>query len=532
MSRFKNEVAHLQAHVKTLRLGAGALFVVALLLGFGWWSAPKSLTIHVPPDLRSGSTRKWWDVPPESVYAFSFYIWQQVQRWPTNGEEDYPRNLRALSAYLTPSCRAFLQQDYEYRRASGELRQRVRGIYEIPGRGYGDDPAARVRGVGERDWIVTLDVSADEYYGAEQVKRALVRYALKVVRHGHRPRAQPLRPGAGLLCTCAPAHRNPAAPGASRQARQPRRQSAGRHPMKRCFLPALAGVLLCLGFVPAGQAMEILRWERLPLAVPLVVGQERVVFIDRNVRIGVPAGVGEQLRVQSAGGAIYLRASEPIPPTRLQLQDVESGALILLDIAAEPAKAGQPRWNRCASSKAMCRPRSATASRPAPRPPRTTQASAWHQPPGAKRRWPSVLTRYAAQNLYAPLRTVEPAGIGRVNLRRDLALDTLLPTLPVRAGAGRVAARRPVGDGRALTNTRRAGSTSTRAPCRAISSPRPSSTRPWGRPARGPTPPWLYLVTRGHGLAESLLPASWPRSTPREPAAGRRRPGRRRRSAR
>ncbi|NQC15951.1 TIGR03746 family integrating conjugative element protein, partial [Pseudomonas aeruginosa] len=32
MSRFRNEVAHLQAHVKTLRLGAGALFVVALLL--------------------------------------------------------------------------------------------------------------------------------------------------------------------------------------------------------------------------------------------------------------------------------------------------------------------------------------------------------------------------------------------------------------------------------------------------------------------------------------------------------------------
>ncbi|MBN0287380.1 TIGR03746 family integrating conjugative element protein, partial [Pseudomonas aeruginosa] len=27
MSRFKNEVAHLQAHVKTLRLGAGALVV-------------------------------------------------------------------------------------------------------------------------------------------------------------------------------------------------------------------------------------------------------------------------------------------------------------------------------------------------------------------------------------------------------------------------------------------------------------------------------------------------------------------------
>ena len=61
--------------------------------------------------------------------------------------------------------------------------------------------------------------------------------------------------------------------------------------MKPVALSALAGVLLILGFVPASQAVEILRWERLPLPVPLVVGQERVVFIDRNVRIGVPAGV-------------------------------------------------------------------------------------------------------------------------------------------------------------------------------------------------------------------------------------------------
>ncbi|MBN0154383.1 DUF3438 family protein, partial [Pseudomonas aeruginosa] len=53
--------------------------------------------------------------------------------------------------------------------------------------------------------------------------------------------------------------------------------------MKSVALSALAGVLLILGFVPASHAVEILRWERLPLSVPLVVGQERVVFIDRNV---------------------------------------------------------------------------------------------------------------------------------------------------------------------------------------------------------------------------------------------------------
>ncbi len=182
MSRFRNEVAHLQSHVKTLRLGATALFVLALLLGFGWWAAPRDLTIHVPPDLRSGSVRKWWDVPPESVYAFSWYIWQQLNRWPANGEEDYARNIRALSAYLTPTCKGFLEQDFAIRRDNGELRQRVRGIYEIPGRGYGDDPAMRVKVVSSGDWVVTLDVSADEYYGAELVKRAFVRYPIRVTR--------------------------------------------------------------------------------------------------------------------------------------------------------------------------------------------------------------------------------------------------------------------------------------------------------------------------------------------------------------
>ena len=277
--------------------------------------------------------------------------------------------------------------------------------------------------------------------------------------------------------------------------------------MKRCFLPALAGVLLCLGFVPAGHAIEILRWERLPLAVPLVVGQERVVFIERNVRIGVPAGVGEQLRVQSAGGAIYLRASAPIPPTRLQLQDVESGALILLDIAAEPAKAGQPALEpvRIVEGDVPATRYGEPAS-----PSATVDDDAQRPTPAARRATPVavVLTRYAAQNLNAPLRTVEPvAGIGRVNLRRNLALDTLLPTLPVRAQA--LAAWRLEDQwvtAVKLTNT--SGRWLDLDP-RALQGDFLAATfqHPTLAPAgRAADTTVVYLVTRGHGLAESLLP--------------------------
>lgn len=180
-----------------------------------------------------------------------------------------------------------------------------------------------------------------------------------------------------------------------------------------------AGIaMLCC--VPAVQAVEILHWNRLPLAVPLVVGQERVVFIDRNVRVGVPARVQDKLRVQSAGGAIYLKASDTIAPSRLQLQDVETGSLILLDIAAEAAEADAPPLEPVrivdASQAAAAGP---AAVAPAPPRPRHTPVAV-------------VLTRHAAQSLYAPLRTVDAIpGLMPMTLPRKLPLKTLLPNLPL-----------------------------------------------------------------------------------------------------
>jgi len=214
------------------------------------------------------------------------------------------------------------------------------------------------------------------------------------------------------------------------------------------------------------------------------------VFVDKNVCVGVPASVVGRLRVQSAGGAVYLRASEPIEPTRLQLQDADTGALILLDISARAAKEGELELEpvRIVEGEGT----SESTAQPLPR-----------QTPIAV-----VLTRFAAQNLYAPLRTIEPVpGIMRVNLRQNLNLDTLLPTLPVQAtplAAWRledqwVTAVR-------LTNTSDGG----------ISlDPRLLQgdflTATFQHPTLGPhgTPEdttVVYLVTRGSGLAQSLLP--------------------------
>ncbi|QTL40346.1 TIGR03746 family integrating conjugative element protein [Xenorhabdus budapestensis] len=179
MSRFRHAVKNRDQHILTLRIACGILVGVLLLSLLGWMASPRNLTIHNPPDLRSGSTRPWWEVPAPSVYSFAFYIFQQLNAWPKNGAQDYPAKIYSLSPYLTPACQDFLREDAKTRADSAELPDRVRVVYEIPGRGYG----TRSVTVRDRDnWVVRLDLVADEYYHAEPVKRALVRYPLKVVR--------------------------------------------------------------------------------------------------------------------------------------------------------------------------------------------------------------------------------------------------------------------------------------------------------------------------------------------------------------
>lgn len=174
--------------------------------------------------------------------------------------------------------------------------------------------------------------------------------------------------------------------------------------------------LLCLtlGVLSgAAQALEIRHWQRLPLDVPLAVGQERVVFLDQPVRVGLPAALSGKLRVQSANGALYLLASAPFASSRLHLQLPDTGELILLDL-------------------------SATADSPALEPLRIVQASATTATEPAATAAPTpipvALVRHAAQHLYAPLRTVEPLpGVRPVRPNLPPALKHLLPSDPVDA---------------------------------------------------------------------------------------------------
>jgi integrating conjugative element protein (TIGR03749 family) len=159
--------------------------------------------------------------------------------------------------------------------------------------------------------------------------------------------------------------------------------------------------------------VEIRHWQRLPLGVPLAVGHERVIFLDQPVRVGLPPALSGNLRVQSANDALYLLASAPFPSTRLQLQLPDSGELILLDLTAET---GRPALEPLRIVREG--PTSETESLPT-------------APPTPI---PVALVRHAAQQLYAPLRTVEPLpGVQAHRPNLSAELTHLLPSDPVAA---------------------------------------------------------------------------------------------------
>lgn len=206
--------------------------------------------------------------------------------------------------------------------------------------------------------------------------------------------------------------------------------------MRRILFPLL------LVFAPlTAQAVELMKWERIPLPVPLHVNQERIVFVDKNVRVGFPDALTDKLRIQSAAGAVYLLATADFPSTRIQLQDKTTGELLLLDISAAAVPENTPLkepirlvYSGEVTTQAGNKP-GAGSVQAATHEPSSADNDASRAPTAETRSAvpiPVALTRYAAQRLYAPARTVEPQpGIRNIAHNLPPRITTLLPGRPL-----------------------------------------------------------------------------------------------------
>ncbi|ADP10332.1 conserved uncharacterized protein [Erwinia sp. Ejp617] len=191
----------------------------------------------------------------------------------------------------------------------------------------------------------------------------------------------------------------------------------------------LLALLLTSG---SARAVELMKWERIPLQIPLTVGQERIVFVNKNVRVGFPSVLNNKLRIQSSGGVAWLAASEAFAVTRLELQNKENGEIILLDVSAEPGKATREPVKIVYDGEvanASASDKQTVSGDGSARQPSSDDGQASRKPAKLNAPLPVVLTRYAAQNMYGPLRTVEAVpGISPVSLKLPSAITTLMPS--------------------------------------------------------------------------------------------------------
>lgn len=176
--------------------------------------------------------------------------------------------------------------------------------------------------------------------------------------------------------------------------------------VRRMIIAALLGIaMICPAFADnadeASQSIERIVWNKVPIPLSLPVGKERIVTFPHDVRAGVPPGLADALRTQSVDGTVYWLARKPFPVTRIQVQEVDSGRVYLLDLRAESdAISTAPVQILLRASVSQDRDDSTTAT------------------PDAERVDYVSLTRYAAQQMYAPKRLLrDPPGVHRASLR-------------------------------------------------------------------------------------------------------------------
>jgi integrating conjugative element protein (TIGR03749 family) len=154
---------------------------------------------------------------------------------------------------------------------------------------------------------------------------------------------------------------------------------------------------------------ERIEWKKAPIRLELAVGQEQRIEFPDAVKVGVPASIQPLLRTQSVNGTVYLLAHAPFASSRLMMRELDSGRIYLFDVTAvEEGGTSHPiqifvTGDRGAANALATESNNADRGRPD-----------YIQ-----------LTRFAAQQLYAPTRLVKDRpGIVRVPVKRE-AVDLL-----------------------------------------------------------------------------------------------------------
>jgi integrating conjugative element protein (TIGR03746 family) len=182
---YQGWVAHVwrkeDADQKIISLQSKVILVLCIIcagLMIGWMRSPSDITVHIPPDIQNGSTFKVGSIPSSLIYSFTYDVWQEINSWPTDGEQDYKKNIDTFWAYLSPEFKSELLGNYNEQKSLGQL-QRIRYVQGVSGSAY---DVSNVQKTGEDTWTVNIKMHLVEYNNDQVVKKVDVLYPLKVMR--------------------------------------------------------------------------------------------------------------------------------------------------------------------------------------------------------------------------------------------------------------------------------------------------------------------------------------------------------------
>jgi len=149
----------------------------------------------------------------------------------------------------------------------------------------------------------------------------------------------------------------------------------------------------------ASNVPERVVWNKAPIAIPLVVGEERLVHFPDSVSIGLPQSLTPLLHSQSINGTLYLLARQAFEPTRVMVRSETDGPIYVLDISAAPGGVDSGSL-----------PDVQVLLQASQKPPQDLSEDAGADQSTSVKQSQSLgyaaLTRYAAQQLYAPTRLI------------------------------------------------------------------------------------------------------------------------------
>lgn len=182
-----------------------------------------------------------------------------------------------------------------------------------------------------------------------------------------------------------------------------------RSPSARIVL-ALVACLFSVGLQASTPPPERIPWQKTPIAVEFPVGLERTIAFPGPVKVGVPTGLERVLRVQSIAGTVYFLASRPFPASRLIVRRLDDPTVYVLDLSAAPGRED-------VAPLVIFHPDEAIEGEEGTSDDDTASYGY------------VTLTRYAAQQLYAPARLLESLlGVVRLPVKEE-------PVALVRGGA-------------------------------------------------------------------------------------------------